>query len=146
MNMTQANYPYPGAYVRWWQKIKALPDNAPITHPRLARAAYANLPTSAPGLKANFLDALHRRINARGKLDMNGRRYQESYLIDLFRDQFDLRAKVRSRTVVRQFRTDIVQKRFGHLQEIPVVAKAMREWRTKRSVKVVAYRLGSGGI
>lgn len=119
MNITHANYPQPAAYVRLWRAIKALPADAPITHPRLIKAAYANLPTDAVGLTANFVDALHNRINSRGGLKMRGRRWAELYQVDLMRDQLDLHNKVRHRVVVRQWRTDIVRKRYSHLLHKP---------------------------
>lgn len=115
MNMTRENYPDPAKYVALWRKVAALsPSGAYILE-----ADRRGLGHDAVTLKRNFLKALHNRINVRGKVNMQGRRYDDDYQRDLARDQYALRAKLQMRVIVRQWQTDIMRKRFSHLLTRP---------------------------
>lgn len=115
MNMTRANYPNPGAYVTLWRRVKALPKSDAY----ILEADRRGWGDSANTMKRRFHDAVHHRINRRGGLNMFGRRWDEDYQTNLFRDQSALHGRLQRRIIVRQFATDVVRRRFSHLLTKP---------------------------
>lgn len=111
MNLTTQNYPNPGAYVTLWRRVKALPKSDAY----IVEADRRGWGDSANTLKRRFRDAVHNRINVRGKVDMSGRRWDADYQTNLYRDQHALHDKLQRRIIVCQWLTDIVRKRFEHL-------------------------------
>lgn len=111
MNMSVQKYPHPGAYVTLWRRVKALPASDAY----IVEADRRGWGDSANTLKRRFRDAVHNRINVRGKVDMSGRKWDEDYQTNLFRDQHALHDKLQKRVMVYQFLTDTVRNRFGHL-------------------------------
>lgn len=67
------------------------------------------------GLCHDGRPVVYRLDRRRGTRRLQGRRWEDLYQTDLMRDQQDLHAILRIRLIVRQFRTDIVRRRFSHL-------------------------------
>lgn len=60
--------------------------------------------------REHFREALNRRINAKGGLPMQGRRWDQDWYWAARRDQ----ERLQKRIYTRRFETDVVRARFAH--------------------------------
>lgn len=98
--------PAPGAYLRAWRHVKA--GGRVCVYDWFEQTA------------AHFATALDRRITARGGAESPWRRFDPTYQTELERDAQELRDHAAWRRRLhglngQRWRTDVVQRRLGHL-------------------------------
>lgn len=109
MNTHLSQLPAPGAYASSWQRVfRAQPGTR-------FNAGWPRGVISREDALRDFREALDRRISARGNLHRTGRKFDESFQIDLRRDAADLHARITQRVRVYRFRCKDMNKRFAHL-------------------------------
>ncbi len=111
MIMTRDNYPHAAAYCRKWRTLKHIARVAPD----LQVDPFHWFPERADDAYAKFLKAMHARINSRGGIKFEGRKYSDIYQTELLRDCWNIRRHATHRAIVRQLMTPELRRRFEHV-------------------------------
>src|ERR1700675_3984625 len=101
-------YQYVHDYLTWVRKCLAITRQG-----GLVRVYWSGDSLDAAGFQREFVTALHSRINSKGNLPQNSRKFGQEYQTSLRRDCYRVRDMAR-RIRVYQLETPEMRTRFGH--------------------------------